>query len=213
MRKLLLLGGGLLFLGDIMRPTRKNIRQPKRVRPIIPPRVMTEAQLNTWAAQMGTTPAHAVLMAMISSERPGLRQSHRAEQLAIMSTAINRSRWPSAFGVGAVGQSPLWRVIVGMSTTGKQGGKRHYATSRPPADGASILHYHALADEVLSGAVTTDATHFHHWPNAQRRDYIRQRRHDQGYGLVGVPGVAQNADFFAPYDYKVAGFNRAEGLV
>lgn len=192
--------------------TPKTTATRTRIKLVDPPRTMTEAQAQQWANAMGVPLEHAILMAMIASERPGIDGRHREEQMAVMSTAVNRARWPGTFGIGKPGQSNMWRVVVGHRTTGAQG-PREYATTRPPSGAAELVYYAGLAAEVYANGVTTGATHFHHWPNAERRDYIRGRRQAQGYALVRVDGVARNADFFAPTSSKIAGFNRTEGLV
>lgn len=204
----------------------KNKRASKKasaagITPVVPPRVMTEAQLNGWAAAMGTTPEHAILMAMIASERPGRTKARRAEQLAIISTAVNRSRWPVDFRMGNVGERDMWTIVAGRKsapfTTGSQGG-RQYASTRPPKNAAEVAYYFELVDYVLSNGPTTRATHFHHYKRGQmgtrkvngvskRVDlyaHTNAARKRQGYTLTGKIG---GAIFHEPNPAKVAYFN------
>lgn len=212
---------GLAGMGAASRRRANTKADAAGINPVVPPRVMTEAQLNGWAAAMGTTPEHAVLMAMIASERPGRRQSQRAEQLAIISTAVNRSRWPRDFRMGNRGERDMWTIVAGRTnapfTTGQQGG-RQYATSRPPKTAADVVHYFGLVDEVLRNGTTTDATHFHHYKRGQmgirkvdgvdkRVDlyaYTNAARKRQGYDLAPKVG---GAVFHKPNRAKVAYFD------
>ena len=197
--RFMIIGLGLIGLGGLAMIASTGTKTKTTRRPInpvgfrIPSNGLTRSQVRTWASQMGIDEHHLILMIALNSERGGGSQ-HRREHIAIARTAVNRLQYPRDFA------ADLWGVLVGnAATTGKQGGTRQFATTRPPAVDDMPYLYEVAAQIIEDGPQARGITHFNHATGA-RADVLEERWGKIGYEVVEVDGVA--GMFFRPEPWK-----------